>query len=266
MSSARQLLYPATQGRLYVPPAPDVNDLSELIIEDAPVVYWQLYDGSTSSQTESDLSGNGYDSELGNSVYSQVSALRGGLATGAGSFPKAGTDTVYRDTSNTPDIPDFTGGKTWTLEIVTQVTTPLDLASIGVLWGDLSNNQNALRCLLYYDDRGANGQLRGLCNVNGTNYVVAYDLPVGTTTMHVALVRDGTTLSLYVNGQVADSRSDLQDLITTINRDPNYPKISTNDNSTTYRQTFVACDAAGYNYALSTARVQEHYNAAQIGS
>lgn len=265
MSSASQLVFGSVQGSgfLFAPPA--VPDLSNAIIEDGPVVYWQLYNGSNSSTTESDLSGNGYDSELGNSIYTAVSPIRDGLATGAGSFPKAGTDTVYRDTSNSPDIPDFTESKTWTLEIVTQVATPLDLGAIGVLWGDLGNNQDALRCLLYFDDRGVNGQLRGLCNVNGTDYVVSYNLPEGTSTMHVVLVRDTTELRLYVNGVLASTRTGLPDLITTLNRDPNYPKISTNDNATTYRQTFIACDAAGYDYALSEERIVHHYNVSGLG-
>lgn len=237
-------------------PTPPPSSYSGTVLADSPVAYYRM--NETSGTTATDSSGHGYNGTFGSSV-----ALGGaGLVPGdtAPTFPggTASAATILRSPSNSALAPTGSLSVEFWVNVPSSVTTNSQIL-FTQSFADGNSNYPSYISL----DSGTPPYFT--VQINTANGVVAaYPAAVLGAKNHVVLTWNGSTLTGYVNGVVADSATGSG---TIVNYASPYAGLTVGGPGDAHTGFAGAVgEFAIYNTALSAARVQAHYNAGTSGS
>ncbi len=227
------------------------------VLSDNPIGYWplDLTDPNASSGVATDLSGGG-----NNGSYESITPsgnLVAGPApyiTNAVSFNGSGY--VYLGFGNNPNYLNFTGPTT--LEAWAQPSS-------------LSPPNNGDIIAKGYDGNYNDQEIALRQNISGTPYYGYFGTggvsggQQNTSWVYLAVVNDGINDYLYINGVLVASNSDTTGSIS-LSESVNWA--IGNGTSTGNGRTFVGniCQAAIYNYGLSSSQVLKHYCEAELNT
>ena len=217
------------------------------VLSDNPMAYWRLGEASGATQAV-DTSGNGY-----------TATYNSGVSFGAPGAVVNDTNTAISSNGTgkiTP--PAFSTVTNFTIEGWTYLTDPS--------WNSASNYNNALygrwgdlRVLIRPGASNTSAYALGYFSVwlNGTEYSlqpVNKSLTNTNQWVHWAVVRNGSSLTVYRNGAQVGQRTDLPASATA-----NISGTALVQDTSYYLKGSVD-EIALYNYALTATRVQAHYN------
>ena len=226
------------------------------VLADSPVAYWRL--GEASGATATDETGSYNGTYSGSPSYSQAGVF---AANNAVRFP---VSTAFVSSSNAAFYP---GSGDFTFELWSKCQSSLGL-SVGFMLGGKHISATNQRCFSLQLQAGGITPVevfwRAFVSTNGTSVVT-----IGTGSLvsqaarpvtdwhHWALVRDGSTMRLYIDG-VQEATAAVSGPL--FNGSANFRIAGQGDGS-----QFVDCymdEVAYYSTALSAARILAHYNAA----
>jgi hypothetical protein len=223
---------------------------SSVVLSDSPIRYYRL--GESSGVNAIDAG-----SQLQNGTITSVTYGATGLLV-------ADTDTAmtFDGSSSYITLPTTglpTGSASWTMECWIQTPNPLPSGSNTVFL--MMGQQLTGKAANLYLDASAGGKIT--VDSWNTNKISWSSLPGVGTTYHVVATYDGTTLSLYVNGSLANSTTATVNLGTGSPMDGAIGEAS--DGTLVNCFSGVIDEVAIYNTALSATRIAAHYTAGSVG-
>lgn len=205
------------------------------VLADNPLAYWQL-DEAVGATTSTDGAGTPQNGTYQNVTLGVTSA-----------FPNLGTCGTFNGSSSRVVVPfdsSFNlGSGTYSVECWFKITTTAR--------GDVFNFKSGSGDFGIFANDGGTGNIGGYHN----GYFPVYNTTVNAW-HYVVVTRSGTTLSIYVDGQLRSTATDAQAMSSSAD-------IVLGANQTQLYFTGQIDEVAYYNTALSAARVLAHYTAAQ---
>ncbi len=229
-----------------------IQAYSAAVLADAPIVYYRM--NETSGTTAADSSGHGYNGTYGSSVVlGNASLVTGDVAP---TFP-GGTSSaakVLRSSSNAALAPTGAMSVEFWVNVPSSVTT-----NSQILWSQSFANGNASQPGYISLESGTPPFFT--MQINTSNGLVSiYPAAVLGAKNHIVMTWNGTTLTGYVNGVVADSATGSGSLVNYTSPYTGFTFGGPSDAHTGF--TGSVGEFALYGTALPAARAQAHYNAA----
>lgn len=225
------------------------------VLADSPLIYWRL--GETVGTTAADTSGNGHTGTFVNAPSLGVTGLLVGDANKAAGFTSAGDSGV-----NGADTPVAIGTLgAFTIEAIVRETA--DLVGGSNIFGLFDPLFSAPDWIALQYSTGIIGfPTRKVLEFSyqGVTFPKLYKTRVDAHTYHLMGTYDGTTMTFYVNGVVADSLTISDDAIQTVANSFAAGNVQTGGWAT----DGTVDECAFYLTALSSGRAAAHFAASGI--
>ncbi|HEY6464311.1 MAG TPA: LamG domain-containing protein [Polyangiaceae bacterium] len=233
----------------------------DTVLADSPLAYWRFGDPSGST-TAVDAKGHYPGTYVGDVTFAKPGAITSQPGDLAVYLNESGGETGYVAVDGAfSTLTEFTGASPFSLEIWIQ-PTKIDTEFRGVMSNELGTDAGKDGYVVYLGGFTSNGIGLGFDRWSDTSSTPLHDagaVAQNTGWYHVVAVYDGAQMILYVNGQqsavVASSLAIPSFACTFV--------IGATHCGTVASFQGLVDEAAVYTTALSPARIQAHYQAAQ---
>lgn len=229
-----------------------IQAYSAAVLADSPIVYYPLNE-SSGATTASDTSGHGYNGTYGSSVTVGNASLVGGDQ--APTFPggTSSSSTVVSSSTNSALAP------TGSFSVEFWVNVPSTVSGSQFLWTQTYQSGSSAYPAYISLESGSPAFFEVQINTTG-GLVAAYPAVVLGAKNHLVVTWNGSTLSAYVNGSLADSATGSGTLTNYASPYAGFKLGGPVPGHTGFSGALG--EFALYGSALSSTRVSAHYNAA----